>query len=185
MKRLHQKLGLGTLGLVLLFPLLNNIPAVAQIANPLQIIAQAQGPEIMLDLAVARKETEVTVEGEQVTWQELEDNTAVAPGDVLRYTIQGENKGTEPAQNLAVTQPIPAQMTYRLDSATSESEAEISYSIDQGETFVAEPKIQITQEDGTAVEKPAPAEVYTHIRWTFPTVTPELGAKGMYEVQVQ
>ncbi|MEM8674368.1 MAG: hypothetical protein AAGF83_10910 [Cyanobacteria bacterium P01_G01_bin.67] len=186
MKRLHQRLSIGTLGLVLLFPLLNNLPAVAQIPNPIQLITQAdERPEIMLNLAVARKKTTVTVEGEQVTWQQLEDNTAVAPGDILRYTIEGENKGTEPAQNLAVTQPIPAQMTYKLDSATSESEAEISYSIDQGETFVAEPTIKITQEDGTVVESPAPADVYTHIRWTFPTVTPELGAKAMYEVQVQ
>lgn len=186
MKRLSHKLGIGTLGLVLLLPLLHNLPAAAQIPNPINLITQAaQRPEIILNLGVARKKTTVTVAGEKVVWQELEDNTPVAPGNILRYTIHGENKGTEAAQNLAVTQPIPAQMTYRLDSATSQSEAEITYSIDQGETFVAEPTIKVTQEDGTVVESPAPADVYTHIRWTFPTVTPELGAQAMYEVEVQ
>lgn len=186
MKRLYQRLSIGTLGFVLFLPLVNSLPAVAEIANPLEMIAQAvKRPEIMLNLAVARKQTKVTVQGEKVIWQQLEDQTAVTPGDILRYTIEGENRGDSAANNLAVTQPIPAQMTYRLDSARSKSEAEISYSIDHGETFVAEPTIKITQEDGTVVEAPAPADVYTHIRWKFPTVTPELGAKAMYEVQVQ
>ncbi|MEL6442006.1 MAG: hypothetical protein AAFQ80_22505 [Cyanobacteria bacterium J06621_8] len=192
MKPLSHKLGIGTLGLMLSLPLLHQLPAVAQItdliSNPNQVIAQADNeerPQINLDLAVARKKTTVTVEGEEVTWQELKDNAAVAPGDILRYTIEATNTGTEAAENLVVTQPISERMTYRLDSVASDSEAEVSYSIDQGETFVTEPTIEITQEDGTVVESPAPAEVYTHIRLTFPTVAPELGATATYEAQVQ
>lgn len=187
MKRLHKLLGIGTLGLVAMLPLLNNMPAVAGLPNPVSIIAQAaKKPQIILNLAVAKKDIEVTVEGKkQVTWKQLEDNVAVAPGDILRYTVVGENTGEDVANNLAVTQPIPPQMTYKLKSATSENDADITYSVDQGDTFVAEPKIQITQEDGTVVERPAPPEAYTHIRWNFPTVTPESGATAMYEVKVQ
>ncbi|MGL6337982.1 MAG: hypothetical protein ACRC80_02445, partial [Waterburya sp.] len=64
-------------------------------------------------------------------------------------------------------------------------QAKITYSIDQGKTFVAEPKIQVTQENGKVIDRPAPPEAYTHIRWQFPTVTPEVGATAMYEVKVQ
>lgn len=187
MKRLHKLLGVGALGLAIVLPLLNNMPAVANISNPVDIIAQAaKKPEIILNLAIAKESIKATVDGKQeVTWQELEDSAAVAPGDILRYTIVGKNTGENSAQNLAVTQPIPDQMTYRLDSATSQSQAEITYSIDQGKTFEAAPKIKVTQKDGTVIERPAPPEAYTHIRWNFSTVTPETGAVAMYKVQVQ
>ena len=187
MKRLHKLLGISTLGIAVILPLLSNLPAVANTPNPVSIIAQAAAqPEIVLDLAVARKKTTVTVEGtEQVEWQDLGDSATVAPGDVLRYTINGKNTGGSPANNLAVTQPIPDSMSYKLNSATSDNNADITYSVDGGETFVAKPTIKITSEDGTVQERPAPAEAYTHVRWNFPTVTPELGATAMYEVQVQ
>ncbi len=187
MKRLHKLLGVSTLGLMVALPLLNHLPAVASISNPVSIIAQAaQEPQIVLNLAVARKTIKVTVEGEKkVKWQDLGDSAEVAPGDVLRYTVVGENTGQSPANNLAITQPIPAQMTYKLDSAISKDGAEITYSIDQGATFVAEPTVQITQEDGTVVERPAPPEAYTHIRWQFPNVSPDKAATALYEVRVQ
>ena len=187
MKRLHKVLGTATLGLAVILPLLSNVPAVAQISNPLEIIAQAvKKPEIILDLAVAKKTITATVEGKkQVAWEQLEDNAAVAPGDVLRYTIVGKNTGESPAQDLEVTQPIPELMTYKLDSASSQNTADITFSIDGGETFIAQPMIKVTTEDGTVVERPAPAEAYTHVRWNFPTVTPETGAMAMFQVQVQ
>ena len=184
---LHKLLGVGTVGLAVMLPLFNNLPAVAGIPNPVSIIAQAdEQPQVILNLAVAKKNIEATVDGKkQVNWQQLEDGTAVAPGDVLRYTITGENTGESAAKNLAVTQPILAQMTYKPNSATSKDNADITYSIDGGETFVAKPTINITLEDGTVTKRPAPPEAYTHIRWQFPTVTPEQGATAMYEVRVQ
>ena len=183
---LHKFLGTAALGLAVLLPALNSVPATAEIPNPVKLIAQAAKPEIILDLAVAKQKMEVTVEGEEkVTWQQLEDNAAVAPGDILRYTIVGKNTGEAPAKDLAVTQPIAELMTYKLDSATSQNNADITYSVDGGETFTTEPTIEITLEDGTVEERPAPAEAYTHIRWNFPSVTPETGATAMYKVQVQ
>ena len=186
MKHLHKLLGISTLGIAVILPLFNHLPAVANTLNLVNVIAQAAQPEIVLDLAVARKATTVTADGtEQIEWQDLKDNGAVAPGDVLRYTIKSKNTGDSPANNLAITQPIPNRMSYKLDSATSGNNADITYSIDGGETFVAKPIIKIILEDGTVQERPAPAEAYTHVRWNFPIVTPEVGVMAMYEVQVQ
>lgn len=184
---IHKLFGVSALSLAVILPLLDSLPAVADVPNPVSIIAQAaQKPEIVLDLAVAKQATTATVDGkQQVEWQDLGDSAKVAPGDVLRYTIVGKNTGGSPAENLAVTQPIPARMTYKLDSATSQNNADITYSIDGGENFTAKPTIKITLDDGTVEERPAPAEAYTHVRWNFPTVTPETGATAMYEVQVQ
>ncbi|MEL6928346.1 MAG: hypothetical protein AAFO95_06915 [Cyanobacteria bacterium J06600_6] len=186
MKRLYKVLGTATFGLAVILPLVGNMSATAEIANPVQLIAQAAQPQIILNLSVAKKAITATVQGnEQVEWEQLEDGVAVAPGDELRYTIVGQNTGDAPAKNLEVTQPIPELMTYKLDSATSEEEVQITYSTDEGETFVAEPKIEVKLDDGTVEERPAPAEAYTHIRWNFTTVTPETGATAMYNVQVQ
>ena len=184
---LDKLLGIGAIGLGLMLPLLDNLPAIADLPNPVKIIAQAEEqPQIVLNLAVAKKAIKAKVNGKQeVTWQELADGSSVAPGDVLRYTIVGENTGQNPANNLEVTQPIPEQMVYKLDSATAKTQANITYSVDQGKTFVAEPKIKVKQEDGTMTEVPAPPEAYTHIRWNFATVTPEAGAIAMYKVKVQ
>jgi uncharacterized repeat protein (TIGR01451 family) len=189
MKALYKLLSIGTIGLTLILPSLN-MPAAADIPNPInsnEIIAQAaEKPEIILNLAIAKQKITATVDGkQQVSWQKLEDNAKVAPGDVLRYTIVGQNSGKSNANNLAVTQPIPDQMVYKLNSASSKNQAKITYSTDQGKSFVAQPKIKITKEDGTVVERPAPPEAYTHIRWQFPTVTPKAGAVAMYEVEVQ
>lgn len=185
MKRLYKVLGTATFSLAVVLPLLGNMSAVAEIANPVKLIAQAE-PQIVLDLTVAKKAIKATVQGkEQVEWQQLEDGVAVAPGDELRYTIVGQNTGDAPANDLEVTQPIPELMTYKLDSAISEGQAQITYSVDSGETFVAEPKIEVKLPDGTVEERPAPAEAYTHIRWNFTTVTPEADAIAMYQVRVQ
>ena len=190
MKRLkksffYQLLGIGTFGLIVAFPTFNYLPATAN-SNPISIIAQAKKPEIILNLAVAKKTIKVTVDGgKKVHWQDLGDNATVAPGDVLRYTVTGENTGNSPAENLAITQPIPRQMTYKLDSAASLDGAEITYSINNGETFVAIPKIKIEAEDGSVVQSPAPPEAYTHIRWKFNSVSPEKAANATYEVRVR
>lgn len=184
MKLLHKILGIGTLGLVVTLPLINH-PVQASFNPVSQIIAQAQ-PQVKLNLTAARKTIVVTAgDEEQVKWESLDDSAVVNPGDVLRYTISSVNQGGDSANNLVVTQPIPEQMVYELGTASSENQAEVVYSIDNGETFVAEPTITITTEEGEKIEQPAPAETYTHVRWQFGSVPPEAGINAMYEVKVQ
>lgn len=182
---LHKILGIGTLGLIITLPLVDR-PVQASFPPVNQIIAQAQQPQVKLNLSAARKTVVVTAgEEKQVKWESLDDGAVVNPGDILRYTISSENQGADNANNLVVTQPIPEQMVYELDTATSKNQAEVVYSIDNGETFVAEPTITITTEEGEKIEQPAPAETYTHVRWKFGSLSPEAGITAMYEVRVQ
>lgn len=184
MKLLHKILGISTLGLVITLPLINH-PVQASFPQVSQIVAQAQ-PTVKLNLTAAKKTIVVTAgEEKQVKWESLDEGAVVNPGDILRYTVSSENAGTNPANNLTITQPIPEQMVYELDTATSQNQAEVVYSIDNGKTFVAKPTITITTEDGETIEKPAPPETYTHIRWKFGSLSPEAGLTAMYEVKVQ
>lgn len=187
MKLLHKILGIGTLGLIITFPLISQTPVWADLTTINQVIAQvAPQPTVKLNLTAAKKTIVVTTgEQQQIEWLSLDDGAVVNPGDILRYTVSSANPGETAAQDLTITQPIPEQMVYELDTATSQNQAEVVYSTDNGETFVAEPTITITTEDGATIEQPAPAETYTHIRWNFGSLSPESEITAMYEVKVQ
>ena len=187
MKLLHKVLGIGTLGLIISLPLISKTPVWADFAEVNQVIAQVSPqPTVKLNLTAAKKTIMVTTgEQKQVQWSSLDDGAVVNPGDILRYTVSSENPGKTVANNLTITQPIPEQMVYELDTATSQNQAEIFYSIDDGKTFVAEPTIIIKTEEGASVEHPAPPETYTHIRWQFSALAPESAITAMYEVKVQ
>ncbi|MCG8367509.1 MAG: hypothetical protein MJA27_29765, partial [Pseudanabaenales cyanobacterium] len=118
-------------------------------------------------------------------WLDMGDKASVVPGDVLRYELTSENAGEKPATNLVVTQPVPAQTTYVLESAKANG-AELTFSIDGGETFVAEPLVEVTLPDGAVELQPAPAEAYTHIRWDYSeSLEPLAAVKAVYEVSVK
>jgi len=186
MKLLHKVLGVGSLGLIIALPLINQTPVQASFPQIGQIVAQANQPSLKLNLTAAKKSIVVTNgEQQEVKWEDLGDSAVVNPGDVLRYTISSENPGTSVANDLTITQPIPEKMVYELDTAKSQNQAEVVFSIDNGETFVAEPTITIETEDGEEIEKPAPAETYTHVRWQFGSLEPTADIAATYEVKVQ
>ena len=187
MKLLHKVLGIGSLGLIIALPLVNQTPVRASFPQIKQIIAQAsQAPTVQLNLTAAKKTIVVTTgEQQQVRWESVADGAIVNPGDVLRYTISSDNPGASAANDLTITQPIPEKMVYELDTATSEQQAEVVFSIDNGETFVAQPTITIETEEGETIEQPAPAETYTHIRWNFGSLAPAADIAATYEVKVQ
>jgi uncharacterized repeat protein (TIGR01451 family) len=187
MKLLHKVLGIGTLGLIVALPLISQTPVQASFPQVKEIIAQVSPkPVVKLNLAAAKKSIVVT-EGEQpvVKWENLEDGVVVNPGDILRYTVSSANPGKAIAKDFSITQPIPEKMIYELNTAKSENQAEVAYSIDNGKTFVAKPTITVKTEDGKTIEQPAPAETYTHIRWKFGSLAPAADIAAMYEVKVQ
>ena len=160
-------IGIGTLIAVSAIPLIGGQPVLAQLQEVGEAIVEAiRRPEVKLTLEAEQK---VMDADNQVSWKALEGKVKVAPGDTLRYVVSGENSGDIEAENLVITQPIPEQTTYVLDSASNDDDAAaaITYSIDNGESFVAEPMIEVTLPDGTVELQPAPAEAYTHVQWDF------------------
>ena len=181
-------LGLAALATLLIVPLAQGSPGLAQLQNRgVEIVQQVLRPEVKLVLQAEKQVQKLDDQGKpQITWQQLEGEATVQPQDVLRYTISSENAGEMPAENLMITQPIPDQMTYVLATATGNDSATITYSIDGGESFVAEPQVEVVQEDGTVTLEPAPAEAYTDIRWDFAqSLEPEVVVQVAYDVTVK
>ncbi|MGB3693321.1 MAG: hypothetical protein WBG70_04760 [Spirulinaceae cyanobacterium] len=185
MKRLV--LSLSAIALVITVPVLASSPVRASIREAGTKIAQLLNrPEVKLDLDAAKRM--ITVDGsgnEQIDWQELAGEATVVPGDVLRYTVSGENTGDATANDFVITQPIPTQTIFVLDSADSSNVATITYSIDNGATFSTEPTIQVDN-NGTIIEQPAPAESYTHIRWSFEqAIVAQEQVQASYQVSIK
>ncbi|MBW4679743.1 MAG: hypothetical protein KME19_06475 [Microcoleus vaginatus WJT46-NPBG5] len=155
------------------------------IQQNITLLAQTPAKSVQLRLQ-AEKQAVITDENgkENTTWQTLPANAVVQPGDIIRYTLRGENSTASLVNNFVLTQPIPKQSVYVLNSATA-TDAKITYSIDNAKTYLANPTIQETLPDGRVETKPAPAEAYTHIRWEFtkPVNPAEIGAT--YQVKVK
>jgi uncharacterized repeat protein (TIGR01451 family) len=93
------------------------------------------------------------------------DRTALLPGDVVLYRLIFTNTTDAPVRNVEFKDPLPAGLRYVAGSAAADREdVSIAYSIDGGRTYSAEPTIEVVV-DGERVMRPAPPEMYTHIRW--------------------
>ena len=88
--------------------------------------------------------------------------TAIVQGQTVYYTVRIHNPTPAPVRDVIAVQRIPVNTSYVIGSAAGPA-AEISFSIDGGQTFAAENQLQITEPSGVG-RRPLSAE-YTHIRW--------------------
>ncbi len=89
----------------------------------------------------------------------------VNSGEVLLWKITSANEGGAPALSHDAVAQIPAGTTLVAGSAASEADAVVSYSIDGGKTFSAQPMVAERQADGSVKQVPAPISMYTRIRY--------------------
>ncbi len=186
MKR-RLSIGLGILAVAVAIPFASGTPVLANLQEAgTSIVKNILQPKMKLVLGAEKKVQTVDAQGKTVvTFKALEGNVKVQPGDVLRYTLASENAGDKPASQLVLTQPVPAQTQYVLGSALANG-AQLTYSIDSGKSFVAKPTIKVKQPDGSVIEKPAPAALYSHVRWDYSaSLKPASTVSSVYEVAVK
>ncbi len=168
-------------------PVLSGSPVLANLQQAGESIVEAiLGAEVQLKLVAEKKIISVDETGKEViAWQSLEGQPQVFPGDIVRYHLMSKNAGDQDAQNLVLSQAIPQGTVYVLASANSNNGAEITYSIDNGQSFVANPTIEVEQPDGSIIEQPAPAELYTNVKWEVSqALLPQGDVDVSYEVQI-
>ncbi|RUT01787.1 hypothetical protein DSM106972_064100 [Dulcicalothrix desertica PCC 7102] len=182
-------LGLAAVTLIASVPVVAQIPAAK---NFFQSSANAQNVQkqqkVKLQLDAEKQVIFQNQQGKQMkSWQALKGQASVQPGDVLRYTVSGENLSNKPVKNLTINQPIPQRMEFVLKSAIGDirSDTKITYSIDGGRSFVENPTVKVTLPNGKVETKAAPASTYTHIRMQIPSVEAKSVVKGSYQVKVK
>lgn len=187
MKRLSFG-SLGAIALIATVPFISQVPGVANIWHSTSAVAQnvkTQG-QIQLRLEAEKQVVAQDQQGKQSKrWEPLKGQGVVQPGDVLRYTLSGENKSDRPVKNLTLNQPIPKGMVYVLKSTNVSNNVKVTYSIDGGRSFVENPTLKVTLSDGKVETKPAPAIAYTNIRLQIPSVAAKTTVKATYQTQVR
>ncbi|PHM11809.1 DUF11 domain-containing protein [Nostoc sp. 'Peltigera malacea cyanobiont' DB3992] len=180
--------GLGAFALIATVPFVGQIPGIANVWHLESAVAQnikTQG-QIQLRLEAEKQVVAKDQQGKQSQkWEPLKGEVVVRPGDVLRYTLSGENKSDRPVKNLTFNQPIPKGMVYVLNSTNVAKNAKVIYSIDGGRSFVENPTVKVTLPGGKVETKPAPATAYTHIRLQIPSLAAKTTVKATYQTQVR
>ncbi len=93
------------------------------------------------------------------------DPNTLLPGDIILYRLVFTNVRDIPVRNVEFKDPLPAGLRFVVGSATADrDDVAISYSIDGGQTYTAQPTIEV-EVDGERVTRAAPPEIYTHVRW--------------------
>ncbi|HEY0081292.1 MAG TPA: hypothetical protein VGB61_00775 [Pyrinomonadaceae bacterium] len=119
----------------------------------------AGNPEVKVRLAGSLKRND-----ESLT---LDKVSAVHPGEILDWTITSANEGDAPARQYKTIGQIPQGTSFVAGSAVAEYNASVSYSIDGGRNFASRPVIEEKQADGTTKQVPAPASMYTQVRYEW------------------
>jgi len=122
--------------------------------------AMAEGT---VDVRTVVQKEEVTVNEDGETVRKLVDADVVVPGETVFYTITFRNVGTEPADNVVITNPIADSLVY-IDGSAFGPGTDIQFSADGGQTFARVDELTVV-EDG--VERKATTSDYTHVRWVM------------------
>ncbi len=159
MKQLKKKMNAPT-AVAMLCLLLVGTTAAAFAQRQIAARSAAAGqPEVKVTLAGSLKRDDKQVALDKVA--------AVHPGEILDWTITSANDGDAPARQYKTIGQIPRGTAFVAGSAVAEYGASVSYSIDGGKNFAAQPLIEEQQTDGTKKLVPAPASLYTQVRYEW------------------
>ena len=146
----------------------SNLPVIGQLAVPAVAQSAEQQQAIKLNLSQAKRVGAKLVP--------ISNSTSVKPGDVIVYTVTANNVSDRTIKKLNINQKIKSGTVYSSQSATPVPSADLTFSVDGGESFSAKPVLN---------KKPASASTYTNVRWVFATVPPNSKSTVSYAVVVR
>ena len=142
-------------------------------------LAGAAYADVELNAAALTEVTTTNAAGQEVTT--LVPAGKVVPGDEVIYTITFANRGTEPAGDVVITNPIPDHMVFTKVEESPDG-ASVSMSADGGERYDSPRNLTVT--DAKGQPRPAKASDFTHVRWVLQDPV-EPGAEGSVSFRAQ
>ncbi len=139
-------------------------------------------PEMTMEMK-AEKDIVIVEKGKQV--KKRVEATSQVSGEVIIYTINYRNKGTDVATAVKFDNKIPEGTVYVADSA--KGNADITFSADNGKTYKkpAQLTYEIVNAKGVKETVVAAPEKYTDIRWVIPQVPAGGSGQMGYEVRIK
>ncbi|GGL17072.1 hypothetical protein [Deinococcus radiotolerans] len=118
----------------------------------------------------------------------IESPKTVLPGDLLREQVTLRNVSGRRLGALNVNLPVPRGTEFSVLTTPAGDRWTVSYSIDGGKTFSAQPRRRVTTtEGGQSVTRdvPAPTSSYTNVRWTVSSMQVNETLKFSIRVKVK
>ena len=116
----------------------------------------------------------------------LDEAVTVKAGEIMDWTITSMNAGNAPARDYKAVGIVPPGTELVAGSVSADGSAAVSYSIDHGRSFSAQPTLDEKQPEGSTRKVPAPISMYTQVRyeWADPL---NQGAKlnAVYKVRLR
>ena len=133
-------------------------------------VATAGSPRLEVNVRVEREVVKDDPSGRRVVHREPVG--VASPGDTLVYTLEARNA---------------ADGTTLVVDSVERAGAEISASLDGAKSWVAFPAtVERRAEDGSVTRVPAPAEAYTHLRWSLPgAIAPGESRNVSFKVRIR
>ncbi|MFN4857069.1 MAG: hypothetical protein ACK5YH_16350 [Pseudanabaena sp.] len=181
-------IGLGAIALISTVSLAN-MPMLASLQQNEPAIAQSAKPQSAIQLQLAaQRQSIIAVASGRGDWKAIPKDASLRPGETIRYVVTASNTSDRNIKKLVVTQPIPQGSVYVLNSATlpNVEGVKLEYSIDGGRTYSESPSIRVKLENGEIVNQPAPASMYTNVRWNFGDTFPaQTVVNATYQVRIR
>jgi uncharacterized repeat protein (TIGR01451 family) len=111
------------------------------------------------------QEVDVT-DADGKTHRERVPAAKVVPGSEVIYVITYRNTGAQPATDVVITNPIPAELAYQPQLGPGPSAAP-DVSVDAGKSFGALASLSVKDADGKS--RAAQGSDVTHVRWELRT----------------
>lgn len=111
---------------------------------------------------VKKETTVVSPNGSVSTVRETVEK--IVPGERVIYSLDFENDAAQPANDIVLTMPIPAEVKY-IEGTAGAPQTDVTFSADGGESFSARQSVMLMDAAGNI--RAAGADELTHIRWTI------------------
>jgi uncharacterized repeat protein (TIGR01451 family) len=90
--------------------------------------------------------------------------TKIVPGTEVIYVITYRNVGSQTAEKVVISNPLPKELAYRGGSASGKG-TKFEVSVDGGNAFGTLPGLRVAGPEGK--KRPAKPDDVTHLRWTL------------------
>jgi uncharacterized repeat protein (TIGR01451 family) len=159
-----------TLALLAMSLLLHGVAFAAAESSPVSIVTQA-----VVEKKVATEEGHLVMQRIPAT--------KVLPGDTVIFVNTVTNNSDSAAEDVAVSNPIPASMLF-VNSSSAKEKTAITFSVNGGVSFDRPERLKVLGNDGKP--RPATPADYTDIRWLFTTPLPANAAEQVeFQTQVK
>lgn len=136
--------------------------------RPISILAMsaallASGISTNALTATQKVEKEITVQqADGTVATKLVSASEVTPGEKIVYTVAYTNDSAEPATDIVLAMPVPADVRF-LEGSANKPGAIVMYSVDGGDSFVERSALVLPAVGGGT--RAASSDDITHIQW--------------------